>query len=598
NIISNNAPNTGSYNWTVPNVVSSQVFVRISNVSDPSNFDISNNAFSILLPTPILTSPNGGEIWRSGNAQSITWNASTVASAVNIEYSTNNGTTWSSIVNGASNTGSYSWTIPQMHSTAQALIRITNASFPTAIDTSNAVFTIKAPVTIDYPNLSSDTLTGCSSINITFSKSTAIENYTSGSTCYPPAIYGASYGANYELYFASTPGQWNYIGATNLSCGVSSGAYSWTVPDVAPGTIKLRIIARYNTQSYGSNPPTYWIDSSDFEVPVKNPSGTITVTAPNGNVNLNALTNYNTTWTANGTSGFFDVLYSSTGLNGSYTTLASNITANNYSWNVNNTPSNAVYIKVQDKNNTCRKDFSNNANTIIAATPVLIAPNGGETWNVNTSQQITWNANSIYNTLVIEYSTDNGNNWNIITNNAPNTGAYNWTVPNTISSQVLVRISNAGNASLTDVSNAVFNIVLPKPIITSPNGAETWRSGNAQTITWNNTSVTSNVNIEYSINNGNSWNNIVTGASNTGSYSWTIPQIQSSTNALIRLSSSNYTSAVDTSNAVFTIKAPVTIDYPNLRSDTLTGCSSINITFSKSTAIENYTSGSTCYPPA
>jgi hypothetical protein len=59
-----------------------------------------------------------------------------------------------------------------------ALIRITNTSFPSAIDTSNAVFTIKAPITVDYPNTNMDTLTSCSTINIQWSKSTALENYT------------------------------------------------------------------------------------------------------------------------------------------------------------------------------------------------------------------------------------------------------------------------------------------------------------------------------------------------------------------------------------------------------------------------------------
>jgi hypothetical protein len=83
-------PNTGSYAWTVPNTVTTQALIRISNrvggnPSTPS--DVSNAVFTINLPTPLLTSPNGGEVWRSGNTHQITWDASTVASNVQLEYS-------------------------------------------------------------------------------------------------------------------------------------------------------------------------------------------------------------------------------------------------------------------------------------------------------------------------------------------------------------------------------------------------------------------------------------------------------------------------------------------------------------------------------
>jgi len=80
----------------------------------------------------------------------------------------------------------------------------------------------------------------------------------------------------------------------------------------------------------------------------------------------------------------------------SYNTLITNITGNNYIWNVNNTPSTNVIIKVRDNQNICRKDVSNSANTIIAATPALISPNGGETWNVNSTHNITWNTATFF----------------------------------------------------------------------------------------------------------------------------------------------------------------------------------------------------------
>ncbi|MEI7924221.1 MAG: AMP-binding protein, partial [Planctomycetota bacterium] len=245
------------------------------------------------------------------------------------------GLSWSTITSSASNTGTYAWTVPMMNSSTQALIRLTNTSFPSAVDTSNAVFTIKAPITVDYPNLTSDTLTGCSTINIQWSKTTAFENYTSYSTCYNLSN-GSSYPATYEIYY-STNGStnWTLLTTQYNYCSTHSYTYSWTVPDLAPGSLRIKVIGKQNTNYYGSNPPIFWQDSSDFNVPVKNPTGIITVTNPNGGVTLNALTNYNTTWTANGTSGYYDVLYS-TNSGASYTTVVSNISSNNYTWNVNN----------------------------------------------------------------------------------------------------------------------------------------------------------------------------------------------------------------------------------------------------------------------
>ena len=593
NIVTTSASNTGSYAWTLPNTITTQARIRISNVGNAALNDVSNAAFTINLPTPLLTSPNGGETWRSTEANTITWDASTVASNVQIEYSLNNGTTWTTITTSASNTGSYSWTIPQINTTTQALIRLTNTSFPSAIDTSNAVFTILAPVTIDYPNLVSDTVTGCSTINVQWSSSNALETYISGTTCYGYPSYGTQYAPYFDLYYSTNGSSWNSITTVYGSCYQHSFSYSFIVPDVAPGTIQFRVVGHYRSYQYSGS--IFWQDSSDYQVPVRNPSGTIVVTNPNGGVTMNALTNNTVTWTANGTSGFYDVLYSSTGAAGSYGTLSSNTSSSSYVWNVNNTPSTAVYVKVQDHNNTCRKDISNAANTIIAATPVLTSPNGGEVWKVASTQNITWTANTLYNSVYIEYSTDNGNSWNIVTTSASNTGSYAWTLPNTITTQARIRISNVGNAALNDVSNAAFTINLPTPLLTSPNGGETWRSTEANTITWDASTVASNVQIEYSLNNGTTWTTITTSASNTGSYSWTIPQINTTTQALIRLTNTSFPSAIDTSNAVFTILAPVTIDYPNLVSDTVTGCSTINVQWSSSNALETYISGTTCY---
>jgi hypothetical protein len=63
-----------------------------------------------------ITSPNGGEEWAAGSLQTVTW-ASTAESGpdpgvVDVEYSTNGGSDWTSIAAGTPNDGSHTWSVP------------------------------------------------------------------------------------------------------------------------------------------------------------------------------------------------------------------------------------------------------------------------------------------------------------------------------------------------------------------------------------------------------------------------------------------------------------------------------------------------------
>lgn len=86
--------------------------------------------------------PNGGETFRTGNATVIYWGTSLTGS-VNIELSTNNGSSWQTVQNNVPATQrAYNWTIPAVSSTQQARIRILDSSNPNAGDTCDAGFKI------------------------------------------------------------------------------------------------------------------------------------------------------------------------------------------------------------------------------------------------------------------------------------------------------------------------------------------------------------------------------------------------------------------------------------------------------------------------
>ncbi len=106
---------------------------------------VSNTASATTLAPPAtsltLTSPNGGESWSGGNSRAITWTSANVSN-VKLEYSTNNGSSWTVIASSvAASTGSYTWAVPNT-ATTQARVRISDAQNGTPADTSDGVFTI------------------------------------------------------------------------------------------------------------------------------------------------------------------------------------------------------------------------------------------------------------------------------------------------------------------------------------------------------------------------------------------------------------------------------------------------------------------------
>ena len=73
-------------------------------------------------------------------------------------------------------------------------------------------------------------------------------------------------------------------------------------------------------------------------------------------------------------------------------------------------------------------------------------------------------------------------------------------------------------------------------------------------IRWTSVSTVGNVMLEYSLNNGASWQTIAASAPNDGVYAWTVPQA-SSPQCRVRVSEAAGGSPSDTSDAAFSIQA-------------------------------------------
>lgn len=88
-----------------------------------------------------VISPNGGECWQPGSTHNITWTSQNCEGSVKIEYSTNGGANWTTIVASTPDDGSYSWTVPNTPST-HCLVRICCNSEPSCCDQSDGEFEI------------------------------------------------------------------------------------------------------------------------------------------------------------------------------------------------------------------------------------------------------------------------------------------------------------------------------------------------------------------------------------------------------------------------------------------------------------------------
>ncbi len=114
-------------------------------------------------------------------------------------------------------------------------------------------------------------------------------------------------------------------------------------------------------------------------------------------------------------------------------------------------------------------------------------------------------------------------------------------------------VLNTGNTYLlVDDMEITVTKAVPKITISSPAGGEQWQSGTVQTIKWTAASDIEKVNILYSTDAENS-NTIATQVTaSSGSYSWTIPNIPSSTCQIFIRNADIYKFDYDISNA-FTI---------------------------------------------
>jgi len=380
----------------------------------------------VILPVPgqgtiQVNTPNGGEDWLVGSQHNVTWSSSNVTN-VKIEYSTNNGSTWLNVVSSApAASGSYSWTIPNTPST-ECLVRIRDVGNAAIFDVSDNTFSISSAINVTAPNGGEDWTVG-EQHNVTWTSENVI---------------------NVKIEYSTDDGN-GWLDVVD-SVPAASGSYSWTIPNSPSAQSLVRI-------SDASNALVNDISDSAFTI-----SAAVTVTAPNGGEVWIFGDQQNITWTSQDVANV-KIEYSTDNGNAWLDVVASVPAASgSYSWTIPNAPSSQCLVRISDASNAAANDVSDANFTIFIPSVTITAPNGGENWLVGTDHDITFTRQEV-SFVKIEYSTDNGSVWIEVVASAPAIfGRYDWTIPNTPSTQCLVRISDADNEEINDISDNTFTI--------------------------------------------------------------------------------------------------------------------------------------------
>ena len=577
---------TSPVSWVTPATPSTQALVRVSNSADATFTTLSSSVFNVLAGFDVIV-PDGAEVWAAGYAHDIIWTTTGSVANVRLEYSADGGGSWSTITASTANTGRYTWTPDAAWRGTNYLVRVSDASNSLSVAVSSAAFTVAgaavtAPsagqriqagtdasvtwvsagvsnVLVEYSTDASVWTTlsasvpaasgsytwsvpaGMTSDTSVYVRVSGLENDTDGQTVSAVsgafAVYGVlslavpdggeawGAGSAHTVSWSTTAGAVanvrleysfdNFVADVHeISASLpNTGTYSWT-PFVTGTTCKLRVSDAQDALAYDTSTGYFAVNG-------------VGVTAPSAGSVLDSGSTQTIAWNHQGVFNFVDLAYSLDGGTAWVPIASSRPNTGTYSWTLPLTPSDTVLVRVNNSADALTTGQS--AVFAIRAVPDLTAPDGGDFLSVGSASDITWTMTGSVAAVKLEYSINNGADWIQITASTPNDGSYSWTVPDAVSAQCLVRVSDAdaGHPPSSAWSAAVFTI-RPALTVTLPDAQSDWAVNEPHTITWNNTGTVSHVRLYYasSADGYTAWTEITSGAvANTGSYAWIVPDI-------------------------------------------------------------------------
>ena len=459
----------GTYDWSVPAVSTTQALISVEAEDECGNVgsDESNSNFSIVVdvtpPTIEVSSPDGGEKWKGGSTQSITFTCTSESGikpdSANFYYTTGEGTAWITIDTGQATNSAYSWNPLPSISTTEVKVRATvqdnSAQYNTGTDESAAVFTIdsQAPaVTLGQPN-GGETISGESTYNITWEAYDGIGLKTNPVTLY---------------YSLNSGSSWTLI-QSGIAYVAGEGTYAWSVPAASTSQARISIEVEDEVGNIA-----YDISDSDFTISGSAPS--VSLSYPDGGEYLKGGTTANISWSATSdiTIEGIDLYYS-----GSWIPIATD-EANDggYAWTVPLIDSTSVLVSVEAEDSLGRKgsDQSDAPFSIDSTAPSVgvLAPVGGETLSgISATYEVRWSASDtvglITNPITIKFSSDRGVTWSDVISAYSNTGSYVWSIPEVTSSACRISVEAEDHVAYIGygISSSNFSIDSTQPTVIS-----------------------------------------------------------------------------------------------------------------------------------
>ena len=415
------------------------------------NISLASTSNTVTLDTvaPVIASgPTiASSMNKGGTSTSITWSLTdTTTATVELLYSTNNGSTFTSIASGLANSGTYSWTIPTANSSTVKLKLVATDQVGLSSNATGSAFTIDSTAPTVAITTPTGPLKGGATITLNYS---ATDANTISSLQLFYAADGSTFGA-----------------PTSLTVGSTS--VSWSVPSSDLATAKLKVTA---TDAAGNSASAvssaFTIDST---APTS-PSFTISSANPTSSSIISA--------TVSSCSDADQILLieantQPTGIESGWANCSTSVGA--HSITISGDGAHTVYLWSKDAAGNIALASTSQSVTLDTTAPVIASgPSIASAMNKGgASTSITWSlTDTTTATVELLYSTNNGSTFTSIASGLTNNGTYSWTIPAADSSTVklkLVATDQLGFSSNATGEAFTIDSTAPAVAITTPTG--------------------------------------------------------------------------------------------------------------------------------
>ncbi|MEI6631301.1 MAG: TRAM domain-containing protein [bacterium] len=544
-----------------------------------------------------IKTPNGGQLWRIGEARQINWTYadSNAEDSASIRLSMADSASLSSYTlpvnttavkvndnttTDGTNIAYYNWSIPRSISSTNIIGKtlrlavVDNDLSVRNFDVSSAPFTILPVISITDP--APNTIW-------TIGSSTNYINWTKNGDMVPTL-------GNFTIKMSDAGGSYSIVLADNINqsaanCGSDdSCSYNWNAWN---STMNASAYNRTMQVSWAYDPTNVVATSGNFSVKVG-----LALTYPNGNEILNSMSNTSINWTRSGSwpGDLVNITYSLAG--GPDQVIANNANSNcnscNYTWYVNESAiSDYVKVKVTSVDVDTLK-VSDDSNATFKILPYIHVdyPNTNATvWFVGTEYPINWTLTGSMNKVHIWYSKYVDGNWTLWNQSritpadgvSASSGGYPWNVtPGAVSAYqgFKVRVAQYMGDAVTvgspyDDSDQAFTVKGTVNVQRPGDNIENFKVGANELINWTVAGLTNAdlVKIKFARYGDFNSSSVLTSAENAtnGTWLWSnIPDSTTVTNtAKIRVELASDSSVGGESISGFYIKPILYLITPN-----------------------------------